>query len=727
MDALARALQRARRSSAPGLAGLAAIGGVAAVALVALAVWPEPACEPARALIGETWGRTERAAVDEGLRRSGVAAPQQRAAWVDARLGTFFDAWTAARDETCRGVEENPDLDRDAAFACLRRQRAAARSAIDMLSAGEEVEGGLFAIARLDDPAECGREGTIAPAPELEDRVAELRAELERAVSISHVRRSEPVRRAADEIVQKAEKLGYAPLLAEALLLQATVVDERSAELEGEAMLERAFSLATEAGDARLELRAAAALAESLGTTGRRFDDGERWLRTARSLAGRAPLEAWRIDIAQARMRRIQHRLAEAIELHRSGLEQAEAVLGKGHIYVARARIGLAMDLATNQQLEEAGDELDIVMGELVPAFGPDHPVLADAYYVRAQLRRGAGDLDGAVEAMRASVDAVGADKGELTLARADRLQALGALTAQSGRYVEAREYMERVLDFYDTALPPDDPRIGILLGNVALVYRYLGDHAQARSYAERAVVVAQSRQGETAPLATALSLLSDVLFAGDEFEAAVAQCRRGLALEGVSADRRISLRQTLAVSLGALGQREEAVAELAAAAETALQLYGPTPDTGALLANEAYHLAELGRLPEAQQLIHDAVKMIEDGLGADDYGVSRPLHIQVFIESKAGNHAEAVRLARRVLELRKDAGNDPLELAAAHFSLAKALRKARKNPDEVLEEANIALQLYVNSDSREDVAEIKAFLGGHSTSRTARASSSRR
>ena len=727
MAALAKALRGAKRGATPGLAGLAALGGIAAVSLIALAAWPTSPCGGAHTLVEQTWGRTQRAAVTEGLTRSGVAAPQERAAWVNAQLGAFFERWVSVRDDSCRATEDEPR--RDAAFACLRRQRATAGSAIDLLRTGEEeqVKGGLYAIARLDDPQECGREGTLAPAPEIAEEAALLRAHLERVKSVALVRRSAAIRDAADEIVQKAEALGYSPLLAEALLLRATLTQETSAELEAEVMLERAYALASEAGAAGLELRAATALVESVGTSGRRFEEAERWLRTARAVASRAPQDAWRTDMAEARLRRVQHRLDEAVELDRAALAKAEPLLGNGHIYVARARTNLAMDLASSQQREEAETQLDRVLAELEPAFGRDHPVLTDAYYARAQLRRAAGDLDGAVKSMRASAEVSGALTGQLTLQRADRLQALGAITAQSGRYDEALEHFERVLDYYERALAPDDPRTGLLLGNLALAYRFLGKHAQARAYAERAVVVSESGQGDTAPLAASLSLLADVLFAAGEYETAVERCRRALALEGYPPGRRIGLQQTLAVSLGELGRKDEAIAELGAAAKAARELYGAAPDTAALIANQGYFLAKAGRLEEGAPLVGEAVEILENTLGPDHYELSRTLHIQVFVESERGNLGEAEALARRVLDLRKDAGKDPLELAAAHFSLAKVLRKAKKSPAEVLEHATAARTIYANGNAPEDMADVEAFIGERSASRTAAARTSRR
>ena len=727
MTALAKALRASKRGASPGLAGLAAVGGIAAVALIALAIWPSDACGQASALVDETWGREAKAAVTDGLARSGVVAPQERAAWVNAKLGAFFDRWANVRDESCRAADE--ERRRDAVFACLRRQRTAAGAAIDLLRTGEteEVKGGLFAVARLDDPQECAREGTIAPAPEIADEVARVRAELERVLSVALVRRSAAVVRAAADIVEQAEALGYGPLLAEALLLKATAATETSAKLQSETLLERAHALASEADDARLQLRAAAALVETVGITGRRFDDAERWLRMARAVASRAPQEAWRADMAEARLRRVQHRVDEAVALDREALAKAESVLGKGHIYVARARVNLAMDLASSQRREEAQTQLDLVLGELEPALGRDHPLLADAYYAQAQLRRAAGDLDGAVESIRASAEVFGAITGELNLLRADRLQALGAITAESGRHAEACEHFERVLDYYEHALPADDPRTGLVLGNLALAYRYLGKHAEARAYAERAVIVSESGQGDTAPLAAALSLLADVLFAAGEYEVAVERSRRALALEGYPPGRRIALRQTLAVSLGELGRYDEAIAELGLAAESARELYGAAPDTAALLSNQGYFMAKVGRLREGAKVGREAVTMIEDTLGPGHYKLSRALHIQVYLESEQGNLEEAEVLARRVLELRKDAGRDPLELAAAHFSLAEVLHKAKVSPDEVLEHARSARTIYANGNAPDDLAEVDAFLEERSASRTAPAKTSRR
>ena len=705
---LARALADARRTRGRRWPRLAAVVGVAAVGLGALALWPQRTCEAEAA----EWNNAARKSVENGIREAALDDASGRAAWASSQLDDFFAAWEAQRDAACKAAEADPDTPHlDGRFACLRRHRASAQSAINTLRSGkpDEARLGLATLARLADPTVCEHAATGAPPPDVADAVASARIDLERAASLDTEQRFAAARTAADALVERAEEIGYAPLLAEALLLQGAVASRDSSRGDAGPILERAYQLAVEIDDPGFALRAAAHLASTQGVEKRRRNDADRWLRTARSLGERAPAEVWRIDVAEARVKRARREMEASVALTRKALAAVRQRRGEGHVSVIVLRTNLAMGLVSNNMVDAAEVEVEDLFRGLTPAFGPRHPVLADAYYVRAKVALERGDHQAAVQAMRDSVRS-GVRGDRLTLHGADRLQGLGAVLGQAGQYEEAREHLERVLALYEETLASDDPRTGLLLGNLALTCEYLGDHEQARVYAERAVVVAEVGNSD-ALLATALSQLTDVLLTAGETEAVVTTARRALLLEGSSPGRRLALQQNLALALGRLGLHEEALAELAAASKAARASMGAHPRTAALLANQGDMLAKLGRYDEAHALVQEAAEMMESTKGADSYEVSRVLYVMAFVEHKRGNLAAAERVARRVLAVRQDAGQDPLELAAAHVSLARVLGERRRSLPQAREQAEIARRIYAEEGASDKLAELEEFL----------------
>ena len=239
LKALARDPARVRQRWFAG-AALAAAGVAAFVAGRSTLTARADACRGGEARIAEVWGSGGREAALARLAGLGDygRSVQPR---LETQLQDHQTRWAAGYRNAClahqQGVQSGALLDRR--MACLERDRAAMTSMAELVQTADAsaLPGLVLAARALPDPAACEDLDSLLtnvepPATAIAPRVAEIRERLAGARVQLSAGRYRQARAIAEQAVAETRTLGYAPLLAEALLLagHATMAtDERIA------------------------------------------------------------------------------------------------------------------------------------------------------------------------------------------------------------------------------------------------------------------------------------------------------------------------------------------------------------------------------------------------------------------------------------------------------------------------------------------------------------------
>jgi len=285
MSALLAALERdpaVRRRRTIAAATLALLTGLVFVTGRSIGARPAVTCAQGRARIATVWGPEGREAIFQSGVGGGAYGRSVRQPLL-SQTSAYELRWAAAYRGVCEarraGVESETSNERR--LACLESGRRALAALAVLVGtgspAGREVHEAepadlVLAARALPDPDACA-EGqavatSVAPAGEaIAAEVAELRHQLAGARIRLAAGQARDVRGEGQRLVARARELGYAPLVAEALLLEghATMsIDERAAAVPP---LTEASTLAFRVGDEALAVESWARRAWAQGTS----------------------------------------------------------------------------------------------------------------------------------------------------------------------------------------------------------------------------------------------------------------------------------------------------------------------------------------------------------------------------------------------------------------------------------------------------------------------------
>ncbi len=211
------------------------VAGAAAMAVVAFAVGRTRSsaavdtCVGGQEEIARVAGPQLRADVAGHLRALGPFAAEE-AARLEAHLADYGSRWAQTHRDACRARERkevsSEMYDRNA--SCLIRGKAALATMVAVLAkvSADELPRALVAVRDLPSIERCltaAASSTIAPPePRIAGSVATLTSEAESVRMLGHAARPE-AEAAAEQLVVAARKLGYLPVLGQALLSQQIV------------------------------------------------------------------------------------------------------------------------------------------------------------------------------------------------------------------------------------------------------------------------------------------------------------------------------------------------------------------------------------------------------------------------------------------------------------------------------------------------------------------------
>jgi tetratricopeptide (TPR) repeat protein len=505
MQALLAALRRGRATAArrrvaavAGVAGVVALGGVGWQRADEAAA--QRTCQQRGQELSARWAQV-RASVHERLLGSGVGHAAVTADKVAARLDDYTARWGEARTAVCLAgvVDETLDAPTHArALWCLEERRMDLSALVDTLRESEaaSVHGAIDAASALPGIDACRDARNLAyatpPPPASAAAVRAIKGALARAGALGAAARGDEGTRLATTALAEAEALAWPPLVAAAQFRLGRLARDSGDQEAAERHLRAAYFSAIDSDALEVATRAAAELANLVGTELSRHDEGEVW-----------------VGLAEAHGRRLESD---------DELQAARRLALRGGIQFARS------------EYEDAFESFGEALATFERALGPDHPDVASAALNVGSAAFSRGAVDDARAAFERALEIQRRTYGPAHPALARSLNNLAAVHRVRGDLPAARAAIVGALEIRESAYGPDHSKVLSLVINLAILDAELGHSAAAREGFERARRDAERRLGaESVEVGRALASLGSLSFDDGEHERASGELRRAI------------------------------------------------------------------------------------------------------------------------------------------------------------------------------------------------------
>jgi tetratricopeptide (TPR) repeat protein len=351
---------------------------------------------------------TRRESVRAAILRSGVAGALK----IWDSVAVLFDRqsarWLAAYKDACVSThvrKEQSEEILDLRMECLTENLDSMRAFTEILTHGSKgvIENSVKVASSLDDLERCKnvqqlRLGVQPPKdPMIRGEVAEMRRRLKSAEALLDTGERAAGGALAETVVERAEKIGYCPLLAEALAIAG---DGKYPDLTAaRATLERAIDTGEACGADRVVVRASAQIVFMYGVRDWRLAERAAGLARAglERIGGDLRLEGWLANNLGG-LRYRQNRHSEALRELERALRIKKANYGEEHIDVAMTESNRSVVLAKLGRLPEALAISDHVLRVYGEWLSPSSFWLAETMENHASILRRLGRLDEADE-----------------------------------------------------------------------------------------------------------------------------------------------------------------------------------------------------------------------------------------------------------------------------------------------------------------------------------------
>jgi tetratricopeptide (TPR) repeat protein/predicted Ser/Thr protein kinase len=499
-DPWARRRQRMAMFAAVVVGGLAALVGSGA-----MYGWRADAgaCVGGELQMVGVWDPAVAEATRAALVGTGVPYAEDVATRVVSRLDAYAGEWARMHREACETHrrDEQSDALFDLRMACLDERRTAVRALASVLK-DADAEVVKQAVQAAEDVPSVGRcadaPALLAESPPPEDpevarAVDELRPRLATLWARRRVGQYAAVAAEAGPLRGEAEALGYAPLLAEILQLEALVAADLGDFKAAEATLIRSIATADGAGADELRVHAQLELMRVVGLDQARFAEGMllgeltggALKRLSDASRFEAVLEARLGEVAlqHGEYARAQGYIERSIELQRKihgedSLEFAGALSARGGLRFFRGELAAALAdyrraLAINERHYGAHHP---VVGVSLNNVGAVELTQFDAAAAEATFTRVRQILEGAFGETHPSLGALHSN--------------LALIAVFQGRPLQAIAEDLRALEIYEKHLPADHPSIADTLRELGEAQLLAGDVPAALRTFERSLAV---------------------------------------------------------------------------------------------------------------------------------------------------------------------------------------------------------------------------------------------
>lgn len=453
MNELLRALQRSRRRRRT-VGGLVVTGLVGAGVASATMMPATDPCASTKKEASSVWTPERREQIRDAFGSSGISNAELEHARIDAKLSSFADEWVAARVRVCEAASGEPQH-RAAQRTCLYRALEQFSVVVEEVAAGDvaTLRNSSEAVSSLPTVASCEAAVTDQHAtapPRIRDRVDALAKELATVEPLISLHRYERADEVTARILQESEQLGFAPLIAEAQYRRADLLSAQGLQIDGAALLERAFHTAQTADQDRLAARIAVELHLTYGYHLARPKLAERWE-----------------GLAQAAVERLGDD---------AGTLRAEHVRTVGLVALRNTDYALARKrfketLALYEALESPAT---LLHAEAQSNFG----------IAALEL----GELDAADTAFRSALEKTEREVGRFNTRHITIINNLGSLEQMRGDHQASHDYFRQVYETEVALYGGEDIRVAMSLNNMATALMSLQKDAEAIVLFERSI-----------------------------------------------------------------------------------------------------------------------------------------------------------------------------------------------------------------------------------------------
>jgi tetratricopeptide (TPR) repeat protein/predicted Ser/Thr protein kinase len=738
LDDLTRDPSSQRRRWLVGL-GVAAAVGLGAAGWAQLRASDDALCDGAAEQLQGVWDPSRKREVEAAFAAAGdptFAAETFRR--VEASLDQYAATWASAQANNCRAAQAGAVSDEQLHLqnACLARRFAELRAVVEVLAAADRqvVERAVNVVAGLGDVRACAEDdlssaSLVPPADaEMRSEASTLRSRLDAARAHARSGRYGAGLSQVQAVVAEARALGYAPVIAEALLALGDLEAMSGRAREAEA----AYAEAIRAAAAGRHPRAAAeAWVQLIDSVGVRQAQAERalGLRLAAEAAlawdGSDPVLQARLLIALAQTRLTQGDAGDAIELATQALALLDAA-GPGDLgrQLERAHVDTTLGKAASArgELEVADRHFRAALALRVEALGPDHPEVAASLHDLGANEYARGRHAEAREALTQALDlrtrVLNPDHPDL----GDTEASLGAVLYATADYRAARDHYARAAAIRGAALGPDHPRVAEARMNLGHAERVLGDLDRAYEHYEAARAIHERALGpdhlEVADALTHLGLVTRIDKREDRLAESIRHYQRALQIREKSLapdDPAIGRAlDSLGEAQAAAGQLARALRTLERARELRERALGPEhPDVAATLLHLGDATARSGRAQEGLGLLRQALELLERAHGPEHPDVAAALVAAAKVELDLGDPAALAHAERALAILEADDDVPVSDRAEAQFLLAQALLGAGAR-EPALELAERARDGHARARDPAAVERLEAWLKRH-------------
>ncbi len=502
------------------------------------------ACAAAGAVIDSDWNDDTRAALERSFLATGRAYAPTTYAHTVPWFDRWAEAWRAAATLGCRAHTIDHAWDDDLrlrADDCLAEARGSFTALVREL--GETDDTGLAratsAAAGLASAEACTRPEALRQRPMTlpgqRDEVLAVRAQLAQAASLEASGRYKDGLELARAAQLAARATGWAPVVAQAELRFASLIDRAGDYAEAEASLLRALAAAGAAQTPHLALTAASELVYLVGYRRSRPAEGKVWAESVQLqlalLPGEHPLERADLDNHRAASEYMLGNYDESARLYTAALALREGQLGPDHPRIADSLNNLAGALYAKGANDEAAALYTRALRLNEATLGPDHPQIAMTLGNLALVYQSTGAYTEAIRLLtRANAIRV-ATLGEDNPAMASGLSNLALVHEAMGDNEAAAGLFLRALALQERALGADHPQVADSLHNLATVRFATGDLDEATRLLGRALAIYEQVEKDHPSAASSLAALAEIHHVRGQYAEALRLYTRALAI----------------------------------------------------------------------------------------------------------------------------------------------------------------------------------------------------
>jgi eukaryotic-like serine/threonine-protein kinase len=337
------------------------------------------------------WDDGKRNAIRAAFAATGNPSGDADAKAVISALDSHASSWTALHQTACEKAQASEDETALLTIACLHRQQTILTALADVLARADARTEALAvsSAGSLAPPNQCSNLRALLQQPKppsdpkMREEVDVVRTQI--AVDSARVEAGafKEGAEALEPLTERAARLGYRPLEAEAFLaLGAALSRQGKVALAAPALIRAEF--AAEAGGADLlAAEAASRLVSETGLPGGRSDEARRWEERTRILLERIggdPVIEGRLELTLADLAGRAGNMPEAFDHGRRGVEILQHHLGNSHPYTLTSLKVLAALYYEDNRFLEALALVHQVIAQQEQVFGPGHPALASSY-----------------------------------------------------------------------------------------------------------------------------------------------------------------------------------------------------------------------------------------------------------------------------------------------------------------------------------------------------------